>query len=99
MAFDIHGQRLILIVILAWPLYQMDVNYALASWSFHIESKPQMLRAPLILLGSAADVPIACPPRPRRFAMCRDLRTWAQQLLAASVGADARGCAVEVGCF
>lgn len=97
MTFDVNSQRLILVVVLARSLYQVDVDHAVAFWTFDVESKPQVFSAPLILLRTAANISVACPPRPRGLAMGRNLGAWAKQLLAAVIGTDARGCAVEVG--
>lgn len=99
MALDIHRQRLILVLGLARPLGQMHMHHPLSQRTLDIKLEAQMLRTPPVRLLSTADIPIARPPRPRRFAVRCDFRSWAQQFLAARVGADEAGCAVEIGGF
>lgn len=99
MPLDIHSQRLILIIRLTGSLGQMDMDDALAQWPLDIELEAQMVGAPLVRLLGTTDVAIAGPSRPRPLAVGRDLRAGAEQFLAAGVGADKAGCAIEVGGF
>lgn len=47
-ALDIDGQRLILVVGLAGPLCQMDMDDALGAGALDVEFESQMLGAPLV---------------------------------------------------
>ena len=62
MPLNIDSQRLILVVGLAWLLYQVHMDHALAPRAFDIEAESEMLGAPPIRLGAAADVTVARPP-------------------------------------
>jgi hypothetical protein len=96
MTLDVHSQRLVIIVILAWSLGQMYMYYALPKRPLNIEPEAQMLSAPLVRLFGTAEVAIARPSRPRAFTEGSYFSAWAEEFLTSRVLAYESRCAVEV---
>ena len=69
---------------------------ALAQRPLNVESKLQVLGAPLVRLLGRRDEAVARQTRPRSFAVCADFRAGTKQALALGVGADGGRRAVEV---
>jgi hypothetical protein len=97
MPLDIHGKRLILVIILTWSLGQMHMHYTLPQRTFDIKLEAQMLCAPLVCLFGTAEVAVARPSRPRAFAKCSNFSTGAEEFLTSGVLAYHSCRAVEVG--
>ena len=97
MPLDIHGKRLVLVIILAWSLGQMHMYDTLTQRTFDIKFEAQVLCAPLVCLFSTAEVAVARPSRPRAFAKCSNFSTGAEEFLTSGVLAYHSCRAVEVG--